>query len=206
MLMRTGCSPPGNAERRCGGAKPTPSLYQTFSRTLTGGLPVCRTDSGPTRKATWFAGRFDAAHALRIWGIVMTTFADREHSIEAHYALLGLAAFRERAHRYRRLGIRLAGLLNLRGADARLFARKLSEHCAEEPSDESFYHSMAEELARRGLVVSDADVRRMAVSGREIGGRALAVPPVSRSWAAFVTTELMALFSGGRAQEAGLRE
>jgi hypothetical protein len=136
----------------------------------------------------------------------MTIFADREQSIEAHYAQLGLAAFRERAHRYRRLGIRLAGLLKLRGADARLFARKLSEHCAEEPSDESFYHSMAEELARRGLVVSDGDVRRMALSGREIGGPAPTAAPVKRSWAAFVTTELMSLFRGGRAQAAVSRD
>jgi len=136
----------------------------------------------------------------------MTIFADRERSIEAHYALLGLAAYRERTHRYRRLGIRLAGLLNLRGADARLFARKLSEHCAEEPSDESFYHTMAEELARRGLAVSDADVRRMALSGRVIGQTTPAMPPVSRSWPAFVATELMSLFSGGKAQATGLRE
>jgi hypothetical protein len=136
----------------------------------------------------------------------MTIFADRELSIEAHYALLGLAAYRERGHRYRRLGIRLAGLLKLRGGDARLFARKLSEHCAEEPSDESFYHSMAEKLASRGLAVSDADVRRMALSGRQIGRITQAAPPVRRSWAAFVATELMSLFSGGRAQAAGLRE
>ena len=119
----------------------------------------------------------------------MTTFADRQHSIETHYALLGLAAFRERAHRYRRLGIRLAGLLKLRGADARLFARKLSEHCVEEPSDESFYHSMADKLARR-----------------ETGRTVPAAPPVRRSWAAVVATELTSLFSGGRTRAAGLRE
>ncbi|MDB5392839.1 MAG: hypothetical protein JWM91_345 [Rhodospirillales bacterium] len=133
----------------------------------------------------------------------MTTFADREHAIEAHYALLELVAFRERARRHKRLGIRLAARLNLHGADGRLFAVSLSERCADEPSDESLYRRMADELGLRGLTVSDADIRHLALSGGSPGRSAFVAPPV-RPWVEFVTAELLSLFGDARQQPPSL--
>jgi hypothetical protein len=126
----------------------------------------------------------------------MTTFADREHAIEAHYAARELAAFRERARRYRRLGFRLAALLNLHGKEARRFAVRLSEQCIGEPSDEGAYRRMAKELAGRGLGLSGTDVRGIALSGRKAVPVATIAAAPRRSWIEFVTTELLALFTG----------
>ncbi len=81
----------------------------------------------------------------------MTAFSDHQNSIDADYARLGLAAYRGRTMRHRRLGLRLAALLKLPGMEARRFAKGLTERCAETPSDESFYNRMIDDLSRRGL-------------------------------------------------------
>lgn len=146
-----------------------------------------------------------AAHALANWGRIVTTFADREHAIEAHYAQLELAAFRERAHRHKRLGFHFAVRLNLHGAEGRLFARKLSERCVEEPSDENLYHLLADELGRRGLAMSEAGVRHMALSSG--ADRSATITPLpGQSWIEFVTTELLSLFGDGGHQTLSLPE
>jgi hypothetical protein len=125
----------------------------------------------------------------------MTTFADREHAIEAHYAARELAAFRERSRRHRRLGYRLAALLNLHGKEARQFAVRLSQQCIGEPSDEKTYRRMASELRRLGLEVSDGDVRRTAIGGGKTDPDSPTPPQSKLSWIGFVTTELLALFT-----------
>jgi hypothetical protein len=129
----------------------------------------------------------------------MTTFADREHAMESHYALLQLAAFRERARRHKRLGLSLATRLHLHGAEARMFVVWLSGLGVEVPSDENLYRHMADELGRRGLAVTDAELRHLALT---VGGTnrnaVIAAAPVGRSWPAFVTTELLSLFGDGR--------
>ncbi len=126
----------------------------------------------------------------------MTAFSDREHAIEAHFAARELATFRERARRYRRLGFRLAALLDLRGEAARRFAVQLSQQCIAEPSDENTYRRMANELGRLGFALSDDDVRHIALTGGgKIGPDAPVTPPPRRSWVEFVTTELLVLFT-----------
>jgi hypothetical protein len=125
----------------------------------------------------------------------MTTFADREHAIEAHYAARELAAFRERSRRHRRLGYRLAALLNLHGKEARQFAVRLSQQCIGEPSDEKTYRRMASALGQFRLRLSDGDHRRTAIGGGKTVPDATATPQSKRSWIVFVTTELMALFT-----------
>ncbi len=129
----------------------------------------------------------------------MTTFADREQAIEAHYAALELAAFRARTHSYTRLGFRLAKLLHLHGAEARLFAFELSRRCADEPSDETIYRRMAEELALRGLDLSDAQLRNMALAVKVRGSNS-EIAEAQESWPAYVTEQLFALFSPDRSR------
>jgi len=125
----------------------------------------------------------------------MITFADREHAIEAHYMAREFAAFWERSRRYRRLGFRLAALLNLHGKEARCFAVQLSQQCINDPSDESIYGRMAHELARQGLTLSRDDLRRIVASRGETDQGAPAAANPKRSWIAFVTTEILALFT-----------
>jgi hypothetical protein len=122
----------------------------------------------------------------------MTTFADREHAIEAYYAAGELAAFRERSRRYRYLAIRLAGLSNLRGHDARQFTLWLGQQCIDAPSDDAAYRRMAAELGRLGVRLSKEDIGRIAAGG-EAGWEDTA-PMHECSWFEFVTSELLALF------------
>jgi hypothetical protein len=134
----------------------------------------------------------------------MTTFADREQAIEAHYAAQELVAFRERMHRYTRLGVRLAKALHLHGADARLFALELSRRCAEEPSDEAIYRRMADELTLRGLDLSHTQLRGMALAGKVGGGNAEIAAAAQESWPAYVTDQLFSLFSPDRARSGSI--
>jgi hypothetical protein len=136
----------------------------------------------------------------------MTTFIDREHAIEAHYMARELAAFRERSRRYRRLGFRLAALLNLHGNEARRFAVQLSEPCIKDPSDENIYGRMAHELAGQGLTLSDDELRRIAASRGQAEPDTPAAPNLKRSWVAFVTTEILALFTDKPPMSAAIPE
>jgi hypothetical protein len=128
-------------------------------------------------------------------GIIMTTFADREHAIEAHYMTRELAAFRERSRRNRRLGFRLAALFNLHGKEAWRFGVQLSGQCINDPSEESTYRRMVHELARQGLRLSDGHLRRIAVAGGAAGPGVPAATNPEQPWIEFVTTELLALFT-----------
>ena len=128
----------------------------------------------------------------------MTIFADREHAIEAHYAARELAAFMERSNRFLALGSQIAEALNLHDAAARLFAARLSELCVIEPSDDEVYRLIAKQVAGRGLMLSDAEVRQIALSGNQGRPNAVNILPAI-SWIEFVTNELLALFGAGRA-------
>ena len=124
----------------------------------------------------------------------MTTFTDREHAIEAHYAAVELSAFRDHLHRCKELGLTLAARANLQGDAAREFALKLAERCAGEASRENVYRYGAEALAERGVKLSEDEIRGLIPAGGAVLAANIAPPP-GESWVAFVTHELMALFS-----------
>jgi hypothetical protein len=124
----------------------------------------------------------------------MTTFADREHALEAYYAAGELAAFRERSRRYRHLGIRLAGMSKLHGKEARQFILWLGQQCIEEPSDEAAYRRMAAELEHLGVKLSHEDIRQIAAGGKA-RWESHRTPAHEPSWIEFVTSELLALFA-----------
>jgi len=128
----------------------------------------------------------------------MTTFAEREHAIEAHFATLELAAFRERSRRCQTLGLKLAGALHLRGADAHEFAIGVGDRCIREASDEAIYRIMADVLTARGVQLSAADIDQLArpISRRDTGGPVIDEP--IRTWIEFVTSELLSLFGWNR--------
>jgi hypothetical protein len=124
----------------------------------------------------------------------MTTFADREHAIEAHFASLELAAFRERSRRCQTLGLKLAGALNLRGADAHEFALAVGERCIRERSEAAIYRILADVLTARGVPLSAADIDRLArPTGRQDADGPVIDEP-TRTWIEFVTSELLSLF------------
>ncbi len=130
----------------------------------------------------------------------MTTFAEREHAIEAHFASLELAAFRERSRRCQTLGVKLAETLNLRDADAHEFALSVRERCIREGSDETIYRVLADMLTARGVPLSAKDIGRLAHA--HAGGWQDARFPVAdepiRTWLEFVTSELLSLFGWNR--------
>jgi hypothetical protein len=124
----------------------------------------------------------------------MTTFADREHAIEAHFASLELAAFRERSHRYRTLGLKLACALNLRGADAHEFAVDVGGRCIREASDDAIYRVLADALTARGVPLSAADIYQLARPGSRPDADGLVIDEPIRTWIEFVASELLSLF------------
>ena len=128
----------------------------------------------------------------------MTTLAARELAIEAQYAAQELTAFRERVRRQTRLGFRLAKLLHMHGADARLFALELSRRCTDEPSDEAIYRRMADELAVRGLNLSNIEIRSMAQAGKASEEHKDVAQAATESWPAYVTEQIFALFNADR--------
>jgi hypothetical protein len=128
----------------------------------------------------------------------MTTFADREHAIEAHFASLELAAFRERSHRHRILGLKLACALNLRGADAHEFAVAVGERCVREASDETIYRILADALTARGVPLSAADICQLARPADRQDAARVGIDEPIRTWVEFVAAELLSLFGWSR--------
>jgi hypothetical protein len=124
----------------------------------------------------------------------MTSFTDREHAIEAHHALLELGAFEDRSHRFKELGFRLAARLGMHGSDAERFMAGLAELSIVEPADDELRRYLAAELARQGLSVSPAEIRRLVLPDGPSEQSALPASPPGRSWVEFVMTQLLLLF------------
>jgi hypothetical protein len=124
----------------------------------------------------------------------LTTFADRENAIEAHYAILELGRFHDRLHRYKGLGLMAAGHLGLHGPDAEAYAVKLAERCIAEPDDRRLSMRLAIELAAQGLYLSPNDIGRIVIAGAEPEHASLPSEEPRRSWVGFVMAQLMMLF------------
>ena len=126
----------------------------------------------------------------------MTTFSERELSLESHYAHLELLAFQERAHRHKTLALELAEALGVNAEDAELFAVSLAERCAVNPDDNAMWAVAVQELCRHGIVLSCTDIQRLSEAAQ---ARATMEAPQQQSWFEFVTDQILSLFSNRQA-------
>ena len=128
----------------------------------------------------------------------MTTFTDRENAMEAHYALLELAAFKERLHLYKKIGLRVAARLNMADSAAQEFSANFAERLGTQIGNDALWVRVSAELARQGIPLADAEVRRLVlVDEREAEGSE-AMTPAQRSWMEFVVVQLIILFGADR--------
>jgi hypothetical protein len=116
----------------------------------------------------------------------MTTFTDREHALEAHYAAQLLAAFREQFAAAKQLGFRLASHLGVDAAEAELFAIKFAERSVVERADVSEY---ADAIA--ALIQQDAEAAAPAAHHADAHP---ATPYANRPWVEFVAGQMLLLF------------
>ena len=124
----------------------------------------------------------------------MTTFTDRENAIEAHFAVLELARFRDRLRRYKQLGLIAARHLGLHGPNAEIYAVRMAERCIAEPDDERLCRRLAIEVGALGINLSPAEISRIVAAGPE-PDQPIAVPEEpKRSWVGYVMAQLMMLF------------
>jgi len=137
----------------------------------------------------------------------VTSFIDRENAIEAHYAILELAAFQERLHAYKALGLRVATRLGLQGSEAQQFAVKFAEHIGVENDD--VRARIIAELNRYDLHLSPAELRDLILADGT-AEHVQKVGPSHRSWVEYLISQLMMLFgadqtTGGDAQDTAPR-
>jgi hypothetical protein len=119
----------------------------------------------------------------------MTTFADREHAIEAHYALIELAEFRDRLRRYTEAGLILAERQGLRDADATAFASALAQLCVSEPARGADLERLMVEIARQPVTALASAPRSTATDGT-----ISMTDYAHQSWGEFVFSQLFLLF------------
>ncbi len=123
----------------------------------------------------------------------MTTIAERERSLEYHYAHLALLAFIERAHHHKAVARQVAEALGMSAAEADLFTAALVERCAAIPDDSTLCAIAARELAERGFALSPAEIRQLAKAAQL---RTTAGAPAPHSWFEFLADQIVSLFSG----------
>jgi hypothetical protein len=89
----------------------------------------------------------------------MTTFDNREQSIETKFALDQAMDFKAKARRNRQLGLWAAGLMGLEGAHLDDYANAVVKSEVDQPSDEDVLRKVAKDLSASGLKVSEGVVR-----------------------------------------------
>jgi hypothetical protein len=116
----------------------------------------------------------------------MTSFADREHALEAHYATQQLTAFRAQFAAAKQFGFRIATYVGVAEADAELFAIKFAERSVVERTDVSEY---AEAIA--ALMQQDAEATEALSRHAE---KDSPTPYANRPWVEFVAGQMLLLF------------
>jgi hypothetical protein len=124
----------------------------------------------------------------------MTTFSDREHAIEAHYAALQLAVFREHFAAAKQFGFRVAAHLGISGDDAELFAIDFAEKSIVERADMRAYSEAIEAVLRQDL---DVARQESAVAAPDTNPP---LPLVNQPWVEFVAGQMFLLFSPNRTE------
>jgi hypothetical protein len=130
----------------------------------------------------------------------VTSFTDRENAIEAHYAMLELAAFQERLHEYKALGLRVAARLGLQDSDAQQFALEFAEHIGIENDD--VRARVIAELNRYDLHLSPAELRDLILAD-DTADHTREAAPSRRSWIEYLITQLMMLFGADQTTARG---
>jgi pterin-4a-carbinolamine dehydratase len=122
----------------------------------------------------------------------MTTFTDREHALEAHYAAQLLAMFREQFAAAKQFGFRIAAHLGVDEAETELFAIKFAERSVVERADMSEY---ADAIA--ALMQMDAEAAERAAHHPDTEP---ATPYANRPWVEFVAGQMLLLFGSAKAE------
>ncbi|MGD0723333.1 MAG: ATPase inhibitor subunit zeta [Roseiarcus sp.] len=90
----------------------------------------------------------------------MTEFDNREEAFERRFAVDEEIAFKALARRNKLLGLWLAELLGLAGAEARAHADALVAAQVGNPDPESVFETIRARLAARGVEMSENRIRR----------------------------------------------
>lgn len=125
----------------------------------------------------------------------MTTFHDREHAIEAHYALLELAMFNDQSHRRKELGVKLAKRLGMTPAEAESFAKNLAALYVLKTNDDRMYTHLSAQLAERGIHLSPHHIAHMEPGDTVATLTEQAASESRQSFGEFVMAQLLLLFT-----------
>jgi hypothetical protein len=89
----------------------------------------------------------------------MTTFDEREHAFEAHFALEQEQDFRVHARRDRLVGVWAGGLMGLVDGDLETYVLSLVREDLRHPGDQDVYDKVLADMAAKGLHVDPHEVR-----------------------------------------------
>ena len=89
----------------------------------------------------------------------MTTFDDREHAYEAHFAFEEQLEFKAQARRDRLIGVWAAERLDLSGDDIETYILSIMRADLREPGDGDVHQKVMADLADKGLHVHAQEVR-----------------------------------------------
>src|ERR1700758_4063918 len=95
---------------------------------------------------------------LRIAGVDMTTFDERERGFENKFAHDQETEFKAVARRNRMLGLWAAGLMGLEGAHVEEYAKAVVKSDFEQPGEEDVLRKVAKDLAGSGLKITETAV------------------------------------------------
>jgi len=116
----------------------------------------------------------------------MTTFNDREQALEAHYAALQLAVFREHFAAAKTVGRHIAARSGMTEPEAGHFAVEFAEKYVIERADMSAYDEIIAEI-----LTQEPDAGSSKVSPF--------TPYADRPWVEFVMGQMLLLFGADRA-------
>jgi hypothetical protein len=123
----------------------------------------------------------------------MTTFTDREQALEAHFAALELAVFREHFEAAKIVGRHIAARSGLTEPEAGRFAVEFAEKYVIERADMSAYDEVIAEI-----LTQETDAAGRTATGGP--GMNSPTPYADRPWVEFVMGQMLLLFSADRAE------
>ena len=90
----------------------------------------------------------------------MTTFDDREHAFEAHFAFEEELDFKTQARRDRLVGMGAGGLMGLQDAALEDYVLSILRADLREAGDADVYNKVLSDLAAKGVRIEPQEVRR----------------------------------------------
>jgi hypothetical protein len=89
----------------------------------------------------------------------MTTFDDREHAFEAHFAFEEELDFKVQARRDRLVGLWAGGLMGLKDGDLEDYVLSIMRADLREPGDAEVYDKILADLSRHDIAIEPHQVR-----------------------------------------------